>query len=98
MHGEAGVGMTGTQLRDAAREFREGSALARAQGEALRRQHLVWWEGAAAEEYSRRIRARVRGLEELADCFEEVAGLFESVGLLVDRAGSPTGLDVPRGP
>jgi len=90
--------MTGTQLREAAREFRQGSALARAQGEALRRQHLVWWEGAAAEEYAERIRARVCGLEELAGCFEEVAGLFESVGLLVDRAVTTPGLDVPRGP
>ncbi len=90
--------MAGTQLREAAREFREGSALARAQAEALRRQHLPWWRGAAAEEYTGRIRARVRALEELADCFEEVAGLFESVALLVDREVATPGLDVSRGP
>ncbi len=89
--------MTGTQLREAAREFREGSAVARDRGEALRRQHLVWWQGAAAEEYGRRIRARVHGLEELADLLEDVAGLFETLGLLVDRAGSTRGLGLMPG-
>ena len=83
--------MTGEQAREAAGEFREGAAMMRERAVTLRRHHLVWWEGAAAEEYARRVRDRVAGLELRAEGFETVAMLLDHVAALVLVSGSPAG-------
>lgn len=83
--------MTGEQAREAAEEFRDGARLVRERSLALRAQHLVWWEGPAAEEYARRVRARVAGLERAAGEFETVARLLDRVATLTGPTGSPVG-------
>ena len=52
------MGLTGEEMREVAEEFRRGAALVRERGTTLRRLHLVWWTGAAAEECARRVRER----------------------------------------
>ncbi len=83
--------MTGEQAREAAAEFRDGARLVRDRSLALRGQHLVWWEGPAAEEYARRVRDRVAGLELAAAELETVAVLLDAVAALVRCTGPPAG-------
>lgn len=80
--------MTGERAHEAAEDFRVGARLVRERALALRRQHLVWWEGPAAEEYARRVRDRVAGLELSAEVFESVAALLDRVAALVEDAES----------
>lgn len=83
--------MTGERAREAGEAFRGAARMMRERALALRRSHLVWWEGVAAEEYARRVRDRVAGLELAAEVLEAVAALLDRVAELTQGIESGAG-------